>query len=511
MIKKVSQYWRSISEKHPLLLFYAITLLITLLYYYHILLFVPPQSVHRWRQTDSASITLNLYQHGLKFFKPEVHSLTSDDHTTGYAAAEAPLLYFLIALLYKIFGAHDAVYRLVNTLIFLIGLGALFRTARYFLDDFMLAASIPLLVFVSPVTAYYGNNFLTDSTALALVFVGYWQFTRYLETKRPGFFLMVIVFFTLAGLLKATMALNLFVLLGLILFRYLKPAAFWPIFGGLAVIVAWYAYAIWFNRVHDSATFLTTITPFWQLTPEKRQAVTRFILDRNLTMYYSLGMWTLLVLAFLTILLYFKRLPGLPTLMTLMLTAGGMLYVMLYWSQFQYHDYYLMVLFGPFAFILLSAFLFLRSRFPKFTVSWYFRLMLLAFLVVNVGHARAEMKLRYYGWKREYPVFEDHFTIRPYLRTIGIQPGDRVISMPDYTNCYTLYLMNQPGNTLGDVVAETPERIRGYIEKGARYLVVNDTTFLQNPLLKDFTHSRVGTYGQISIFRLDSFRSAHPR
>ena len=522
MIEKLSLALKSIARKYPLLLFYGITLVIAILYYYHILFFSPPQSIHRWRQTDSASITLNLYQHGMKFFQPEVHSLSSDDFTSGYAAAEAPLLYYLIALLYKIFGPHEAVYRIVNTIVFLIGLGALFKIARHFLHDFLPAAFVPLLVFVSPVVAYYGNNFLTDSTALALVFSGWWQFIRYLNSRRYACFIAAIILFALSGLLKATMTLNLFALGGLAVIETLnllpengkrlfpRPlATYLPMLVGMAVVVLWYSYAIRFNRIHHSSTFLTGIAPWWILSSGQRQEITRFIVERNLTMYYSRGVLYILAVFSGLILVYFRRLPKFMGIITLFLAIGGVTYVALFYSQFQYHDYYILILFSPIAFIALSALFITRSEFPRIYASWYFSVLICCMIAVNVYHARQEMTLRYFGWKREYPVFEDHFTIRPYLRSIGIQPGERVISMPDYTNCYTLYLMNQPGNNLGDVGPKTNETIRKFVAKGARYLVINDTSFLSHPEIQEFIQCKIGEYRAVQIFRIDSCFAAY--
>lgn len=515
MIKEIRSVLKSIIEKYPLLLFYLITILIAGFYYYHIILFSPPQSVHRWRQTDSASITLNMYQHGMKFFQPEVHSLTSDDSTTGYAGAEAPILYYLIAFLYKIFGPHDYIYRIVNTCIFLLGLGALFRIGIHYLHDFVPAAFLSLLVFVSPVVAYYGNNFLTDTTALSLVFIGWWQYIRYIDSKRYITFLYAVALFTMAGLLKATMLLNLFALGGLWLLLHFRlfraesqqifpqrTATFTPLFIGLAIVLMWYLHIIRFNQLHESKTFLTSIVPWWQLTPQQRHELTRNILMNNLHLYYSCGVLCFLGLSLLFVIRYFKIVPKFLGIITLLLLTGSALYVNLYYVQFQYHDYYLLLLFSPVAMLVLLSLVIIRSKLPRLFSSWYFKIAIVVFMIFNVSHARSEMNLRYFGGKRETPLFESHYTIQPYLRSIGIKPEDRVISMPDYTNCYTLYLMNQPGNNLGDIGPHTAESIEYFIDRGAQYLVINDTSILHDPRIQDFVRLKAGEYKEVQIFRL---------
>lgn len=81
------------------IVFIALFVIISLGYHYNKILFLHPQSLHQWRQTDCLSIALNYYQDGMNFFKPEVHNLFSDKWTTGYSAGEFPGIYFLVAML----------------------------------------------------------------------------------------------------------------------------------------------------------------------------------------------------------------------------------------------------------------------------------------------------------------------------------------------------------------------------------------------------------------------------
>ncbi|HBO76234.1 MAG: hypothetical protein A2W97_11745 [Bacteroidetes bacterium GWE2_40_63] len=92
-------------KKHlPSLIFILLLVAIGFMYRYHQTLFYQPQSVHKWRQSDCASIALNYYQGGMHFFQPETHNLTSDGGITGKAfTSEVPFLYFGVALLYNFF------------------------------------------------------------------------------------------------------------------------------------------------------------------------------------------------------------------------------------------------------------------------------------------------------------------------------------------------------------------------------------------------------------------------
>lgn len=523
-MQKTGRNLRTFSQKRPLLLFYIILITISLFYFYHLVLFSPPQSIHRWRQADCLSMTLNYYQHGMNFFKPEVHHLISDNMNSGYAAGEAPLLYYFVALLYKIFGPHESIYRICNTLIFFIGLGALFKIARRFLNDFIISASVPLLIFVSPVAAYYANNFLSDSTALALVFIGWLQFIRFTDTGTHRYFIGAVVLFSLAGLLKITMAISLIALGCLVVhnifFSYprdKKPffkrtiKTLLPVITGLLLIMSWTFYAIWFNGHHLSNGFLTTILPWWHLNQADRHEITRMIIEDNRPIYYNDGVLYLLLLAVVILAIYGRRIPQYLNLITGLLVAGGITFVNLFYMQFVYHDYYILVLLAPLAFILLSSLLALKEALPKVASSWLFKSVLLVLMTFSVVYARKEMQMRYFGTKRETPVYEPLFTIKPYLKLIGVKPEDRVISMPDFTNSYTLYLMNQQGYRIWEIDSNTTDTICRMIKMGADYLVIHDSTYLDEPEIKFFTRDLAGSYNDIKIFKLTSCPEKDPR
>ncbi len=178
-----------INKINPGLRFLFFLLLLAVLYNYPSILLKRPQSVHHWRQSDCASITLMYSQTGMHFFEPQTHNLTAAGNTSGYnATSEVPLQYYFIATLYKIFGYHDFIYRLVNTLIFLLGLFYLFKTCYALFDDFFWSSAIALFFFTSPVLVFYGNNFLSDTSALAFALIAWHYFFRYYQEKKTSLF-----------------------------------------------------------------------------------------------------------------------------------------------------------------------------------------------------------------------------------------------------------------------------------------------------------------------------------
>jgi hypothetical protein len=440
----------------------------------------------------------------MKFFRPETHSLSSDNNTTGYAAGEFPLLYYSVAALYKIFGPHEAVFRIFNMLIFFSGLYALFRTCLILLKDTLSPVLVVLLIFSSPAAAYYGCNFLPDSAALAMVFWGWFFFFK--NRKSSG---ISVFFFTLAALLKITMAISLATLLIVLAFesvshprdRNLKIMIL-QVVAGFILTGLWYVYAIRFNRAHSSAAFLTSVTPWWAADPEKRKEITSFIIDRNLNLYFSYGMIVFVLICVFILVFMRKNITRQLKLIIVSMLAGGFIYANLWYNQFQYHDYYFIVLLAPVALLLAGAIAAVPVKWKKLRAWPLAGVAMTVFVIFNIINARDEMKLRYFGWKREAPVYEDYFNIRPYLLQIGIKETDRVISIPDVTNCYTLYMMNRSGNNLPGINETTGGQIRKFINLGAKYLFVNDSSLLKDPALEDFVKNEAGSRGAVHIFRL---------
>jgi hypothetical protein len=67
-----------------------------------------PCSVHIWAQCARASVALNYYKTDMNFFKPHIHKYLNGEGITGL---EFPLVNYIPAVLYKLFGFNEAYYR----------------------------------------------------------------------------------------------------------------------------------------------------------------------------------------------------------------------------------------------------------------------------------------------------------------------------------------------------------------------------------------------------------------
>ena len=94
-------------------------------------------------------------------------------------------------------------------------------------------------------------------------------------------------------------------------------------------------------------------------------------------------------------------------------------------------------------------------------------------------------------------------SITPYLRELGIERTDPVISVPDNSPVITLYLMDQKGiSEYGLFDSDGNDRLGKYYNAGFKYLIVNDAGYLKKPFLEGYIDNKIGEYKNIQIFKL---------
>ena len=69
------------------------------------------------------------------------------------------------------------------------------------------------------------------------------------------------------------------------------------------------------------------------------------------------------------------------------------------------------------------------------------------------------------------------------MESFGVQPSDKVITLYDNSFNIQLYLMNRKGWRIEENKIEA-KRIEGYINQGAKFIIVNDTSAMSNAVLK---------------------------
>ncbi|MGZ3867414.1 MAG: glycosyltransferase family 39 protein, partial [Bacteroidia bacterium] len=438
--------------------------------------------------------------------------------------SEAPIVYYFVAVLYKIFGYHEWMFRFLNTLLFFLGLLYLYKLMLLFTKDIFWSAALSLLFFTSPVMVYYGNNFLINTTALSLSMGGWFYFARYLLNREQKLFYFSLIFFFLAALLKVTALFSLICFIGIYvaellnikktseklfpsLIKYLMPII--AVFG---IVALWLLTVSNYNKQHDCTYFSTTAFPIWTLESEEIDHIINNVKNIWLSEYFHLSVLIFLFLSFLFFVFKIRKSHPLFAYAVPMLFLLGILYVLMQFRQFAEHDYYVIDLF-VFPMILLIGLLEMMKReYPKVLSSIVVQIVFTFFLVFNVVHAHTRLNDRYESWMNDYPANKDYYTVTPYLRQIGITESDTVIVIPDYSNV-SLYLIDQKGWTeyvdarfnreAGIPYNGDSAGIQASINKGAKYLILNGIEeFQKKPYIKPFANCLIGHYNKILVFKL---------
>jgi hypothetical protein len=488
-------------------------LLISYFYNYQEILFAQPQSLHLWRQADCLSFATNFYVDQNPFFQPSIHNLAGDG--TGKTVSDFPLLYYVVAQLWKWFGHHEFIYRLTVLTLFFAAFMFLYKTGEQMFRDSFLGLSGAVLLFSSPVIVYYANNFLMNLPALSLALVGLYFFYRYYQSSRFIFFIFFTLLFAISGLLKITSLLTfiaigcLFVLevLG-VRFRKGSKVFSTPIKCGLAMVlvllvqVLWYRYAIEYNREYNSGFFLIGTKPIWDMEMAKIQETISEV-KYHLRWHYFRPFTHYALTAVCLLVFLFWRKNNKFFISFLFLTILGFIgFLALFFAVIGDHDYYV-INFFIIAPIVVYAFYFgIKRVFPDFYKTLLFRALVLAFLIHNVDFARRRIEDRYnpdrwenISYIRHMKTFSD---VSPYLDSLGIQPEDRIISLDDPTINISLYFMGRKGWTRFNTKEDT-NQINKNIRLGAKYLVCSSA---QSEHRNIKHYKKIGSFKHLVIFAL---------
>lgn len=480
-------------------------------------LFQPPQSLHIWRQTNSLSIAYNYYQDDLPFFKPEIHNQFSDGGTSGKSVGEFPIIYYIVAGLWQVFGHNEGVFRILHLIIQFLGLFALFQIVKRITKSRIYAGFVSLLIFTSPMVVFFGPNFLPDVPALSFVFIAWYFMFIFLEKRGQGYLWIAALFFCLSMLLKITSALSYIALGGWILYELLFKKREKGVFNFnvkhlipfvliIPVVVAWYLYVEVYNKAHGGHFSFHGIWPVWDMSKEQ---LVRIIdaLDKiyfkqmffPITQYVTVGIWIFLIIVI-------RKLQPVLRYFIVVMPIGLILQVALWFQVLEGHDYYTINLLVVFAAV--WAIFFNQLGKFKLSNSRAMQFIVIIFLGINVFNCKNRIEERYTGWMND--MYENRMSslteLESTLQRLGIGRDDKVISYPDYTINASLYYMKRKGYTEFGSDLNSVEGIQKRIDDGAGYLIINDTTVLDRTHLQPFVKERVGKYKNILIYDLSALK-----
>jgi hypothetical protein len=490
---------------------------------------MPPHSIHQWRQCDGLSFALNYYHEEISFWEPRMHWVGKKEN--GKAVAEFPIIYYTVAKLWKLFGKHYFIFRLVNILITFAGLYALFKLTVRLTSSNFLGMVVSFLLYSSPLVAFYGNNFLPNIPALSTAIIGCYFYLRYYQTQAISNLYWMGLFIAITGLLKAS-TLMIFIVIGFIHFYHLvilERSRFLvvlknvlPFLFSVCAVGAWYLYSKEYNNNNINFYFVLSPQPIWLSNAQKIKFICVNLYNNLFTSIFSFTLFHIILLMFISNLLYFRRCNRFLLTLNVLMFVFSSCYFILFFNSFDVHDYYLIDLIPFFICTLITNLDWIKEILPLKALK--FRIIFLLFTFFLVYNTAVKIRWMYdsndpiarYSFVLDKNVdgllwwFHDHSEkmnklqeVEPYLRSLNIKRSDKVISMPDVSVNISLSMMDQKGfSEYGYWDLQRKDRIDTLVRYGARYLIIHDPALLQEPDLQSFYKTKIGEINNVSIFKI---------
>jgi hypothetical protein len=508
-------------------------------YHYADILAMRPKGIHQWRQTECLSTTDNYYQHGMHFLEPEGHLQESDHNTSGNYTLEFPLLYYIVAALWKVFGRHEFIFRLLNILISFAGLFALFKMAGRLLNDYFWSLAVTLFLFCSPIFVNYSNSFIINAPAFSLMLIACYFFFRFWEEGRERFFYISMFIFLFVGLLKVSTLISFFVIgllcllevSGLVRLSSNKKIFRQPLLqllsmtGVLIGITGWYTYMSHYNAMHHAlaGSYTGAMMPLWKLSAAELSAHWQSFKDFLIYQIYSIPAFIFLLICCFLLATRPSQVPTATKLILPLLFFGYLSVILIFSQSFTVHDYYHIDSLAFTTCLCMCSFYFLKTRYPALYQSRWSKITFALFLVFNILYCENNMSMRYWrmndatrDYRRTFAsksemdwwnymnfayFYGPYETATPVLRKLGLKPDDKVICPEDESPAISLYLLEQKGWTKCTPLNDS-DAIAAKIGYGASYLILSDTNYYRKPAIRPFIHYPLGQSGQLHVFDL---------
>lgn len=158
----------------------------------------PYETGESWRQSDTESMARNFVEEHFHILYPQ---LNYDGAPPNYAQLEFQITTFLIALLYKLFGFHYVLARLVPILFFLGSAYFLYLIAKKFYSTEM--AWLTIIVYAAfPLNLYFSRAIMPESAVLFFTLGGLYFFLRWIDTEKNNALFLATFMTAMAILVK---------------------------------------------------------------------------------------------------------------------------------------------------------------------------------------------------------------------------------------------------------------------------------------------------------------------
>ncbi|MDQ3048710.1 MAG: glycosyltransferase family 39 protein, partial [Bacteroidota bacterium] len=155
--------------------------------------------IHVWRQTQTQSTINNFYEEDFNILNPSKNERRDGD---GIFRMEFPLMQWLVASVYKVFGAHILITRIFMFMVGLLSVWGVYRLLRNFFQNEHAALAGAWAFNFSPCFYFYTINPLPDNLALCTGIWGLAFFFTWLRFRNDSLLWLCGIMFSIATLCK---------------------------------------------------------------------------------------------------------------------------------------------------------------------------------------------------------------------------------------------------------------------------------------------------------------------
>lgn len=333
-------------------------------------LFELPKGIHAWKQSMHFSIVKNYAEGFSNFFQPMMDNLFNQDNT-GNLIQEFPILNYIASFFFKDFPFS---LKIINTIIFLIGLYFTFRLCNHFISDWILSLLITLNLMFIPVIFYYGISYIVDVSALFIGIMSVYFHQIFKEKRNKLYLFLSFSFFTLAGLIRLPVIifpLSYFILEFITNFN-LKILLYF--LGALIVIILWYLYVAKYNHYYISTP--KELCYFLIDEKSKLDALNKINDFQKYQIGYTNSSIFYFIIFSIILLLFKSNVNKYLLFITIINFTLSLLYFLLWFLIFKEHDYYILPIIP--SFLLLWIFL------SNTLINYKFKFVYLIFILITI-------------------------------------------------------------------------------------------------------------------------------
>ena len=503
-----------------------------LIYNYPYILKTEPRNHHAFRQYDCLSFAQSFYNNRATLAQPCLNNLGTTRN--GKTASEFPLIQYLVGNIWKVTGIHTEIYRIVNLCFLLLGL---FFAYKLFLLEFknkFLAILICALIYTSPILSYYGISVLSDIQALSLSTIGFYFFYKWRASKNKKDFLIFILLFLLAGLLKISSTPLYFICLLCMLLQGFEAKkltrevftrqnliTFVFVLTPMAVWLLWYSYAKSYNLKNNDHFFLLGLLPVWEADANQLIENTTALLYNTLPAFISPFILFVTLAAFVTCTFFYMKEKTTEIILLSACFVFFIIYILLFFQALNIHDYYLINLLGI---LMVAIFFIFKIIHPQIILYRRQLVFITAFSTIiftyttgiktwkkinlnvrepanTLAFNKDEQKSFFwiYWQDREICSILEDKTID--LEKIGVLKHDTILCVGDKTINRSLYLLNRVGYTDYN---RPFEDVSHFIKRhpNIQYLVLLDPEMKDSPETSGFVQNKVFERKNLSVYKL---------